>query len=56
MNTIGTVESLWRYPVKSYARRRVDEMFAGYSGVAGVYGAVLIEGTLRKGDSVELLE
>ena len=26
-----------------------------HSGMAGVYGAVLVEGTLRKGDSVELL-
>jgi MOSC domain-containing protein YiiM len=26
-----------------------------HNGMAGVYGAVLVEGTLRKGDSVELL-
>ena len=26
-----------------------------HSGMAGVYGAVLLEGTLRKGDPVELL-
>ena len=25
-----------------------------HSGMAGVYGAVLVEGTLRKGDAVEL--
>jgi MOSC domain-containing protein len=27
-----------------------------HEGTAGVYGAVIVEGTLRKGDSVELLE
>jgi uncharacterized protein len=26
-----------------------------HGGMAGVYGAVLVEGTLQKGDSVELL-
>jgi uncharacterized protein YcbX len=35
MNTIGTVESLWRYPVKSMRGEELDEMFAGYSGVYG---------------------
>ena len=27
-----------------------------HEGMAGVYGAVLVEGTVRKGDSVELLD
>ena len=27
-----------------------------HDGMAGVYGAVLVEGTLRKGDTVELLD
>jgi len=27
-----------------------------HSGMAGVYGAVLVEGTLRKGDPVELVD
>ena len=27
-----------------------------HEGMAGVYGAVLVEGTLRKGDTVELLD
>ena len=26
-----------------------------HSGMAGVYGALIVEGTLRKGDPVELL-
>ncbi|MDP9254767.1 MAG: MOSC domain-containing protein [Verrucomicrobiota bacterium] len=35
MTIIGTVESLWRYPVKSMRGEELDEMFAGYSGVYG---------------------
>ena len=32
---IGTVESLWRYPVKSMRGEEMEEMFAGYAGVYG---------------------
>jgi uncharacterized protein len=35
MGVIGTVESLWRYPVKSMRGQELDEMFAGYAGVYG---------------------
>jgi uncharacterized protein YcbX len=35
MNVIGTVESVWRYPVKSMRGEELDEMFAGYPGVYG---------------------
>jgi len=35
MSLIGTVESLWRYPVKSMRGEELDEMFAGYAGVYG---------------------
>src|SRR2546430_17593094 len=35
MRTIGTVESLWRYPVKSMRGEELDEVFAGYAGVYG---------------------
>ena len=35
MNTIGTVESLWRYPVKSMRGEELDELFAGFAGVFG---------------------
>jgi uncharacterized protein YcbX len=35
MNDIGTVESLWRYPVKSMRGEELDELFAGYAGVYG---------------------
>jgi uncharacterized protein len=33
MNTIGTVESLWRYPVKSMRGEELEEIFAGFAGV-----------------------
>jgi MOSC domain-containing protein len=35
MSIIGTVESLWRYPVKSMRGEELDEAFAGYSGIYG---------------------
>ena len=35
MRIIGTVESLWRYPVKSMRGEELDEMFVGFSGVYG---------------------
>jgi uncharacterized protein YcbX len=40
MSIVGTVESLWRYPVKSMAGEAVSESFIGYAGVYGdrIYG------------------
>src|SRR5205085_6622868 len=35
MSTIGTVDSLWRYPVKSMRGEELDELFASYAGVYG---------------------
>ena len=35
MSTIGKVESLWRYPVKSMRGDEVDEAFLGFSGMYG---------------------
>ena len=35
MSTIGSVESLWRYPVKSMRGEELNEIFAGYGGVYG---------------------
>ena len=32
---IGTVDSLWRYPVKSMRGEEMDELFVGYGGVYG---------------------
>ena len=35
MSVVGTVESLWRYPVKSM---RGETLNAGFVGFAGLYG------------------
>jgi hypothetical protein len=35
MRIIGTVESLWRYPVKSMRGEELDAIFAGFSGFYG---------------------
>src|SRR4029077_11331644 len=35
MAIIGTVDSLWRYPVKSMRGEELEEMFAGYAGIYG---------------------
>jgi uncharacterized protein YcbX len=35
MSTIATVDSLWRYPVKSMRGEELDEAFVGFSGVYG---------------------
>ena len=35
MNVAGTVDSLWRYPVKSMRGEELDEAFIGFSGVYG---------------------
>jgi uncharacterized protein len=35
MNNLGTVESLWRYPVKSMRGEQLDTAFAGFSGIYG---------------------
>jgi hypothetical protein len=35
MELIGTVESLWRYPVKSMRGEELQEAFVGFPGVYG---------------------
>lgn len=35
MATVGSVASLWRYPVKSMAGEAIEEAFVGYAGVFG---------------------
>jgi uncharacterized protein YcbX len=35
MTTLGTVESLWRYPVKSMRGVEMPEVFMGFSGIFG---------------------
>ena len=42
MSQIGTIESIWRYPVKSMRGETVDEVFVSFAGVMGdrLYGIV----------------
>ena len=49
MSVIGTVESLWRYPVKSMRGEELDEMFAGYAGVYGDRLFAFASSASRKG-------
>jgi uncharacterized protein YcbX len=35
MSTVGTVDSLWRYPVKSMRGEQLETAFAGFSGIYG---------------------
>src|SRR5262249_52785875 len=35
MKIVGSVESIWRYPVKSMRGETVEEAFAGFCGVYG---------------------
>ena len=49
MTTIGTVESLWRYPVKSMRGAEVPEVFMGFSGVYGDRCFAFKNSAARKG-------
>src|SRR4029450_5171076 len=49
MSVVGTVESLWRYPVKSMRGEELDELFAGYAGVYGDRLFAFESSTNRKG-------
>ena len=35
MKRIGTLSSVWRYPVESMRGEAVDEVFVAYTGVMG---------------------
>ena len=49
MTTIGTVESLWRYPVKSMSGEAMTEVFMGYSGIYGDRCFAFKNSSARKG-------
>lgn len=49
MTTIGTVESLWRYPVKSMRGEAMSEMFMGFSGIYGDRCYAFKNSAARKG-------
>lgn len=49
MRTVGTIESLWRYPVKSMAGEALTEAFMGFSGVYGDRCYAFKSSAARKG-------
>jgi uncharacterized protein YcbX len=49
MTTIGTVESLWRYPVKSMSGEQMTEAFMGFSGFYGDRCYAFKNSAARKG-------
>jgi uncharacterized protein YcbX len=49
MATIGTVESLWRYPVKSMRGTEMPEVFMGFSGIYGDRCYAFKSSAARKG-------
>src|SRR6202158_5579300 len=49
MKTIGTVESLWRYPVKSMSGEAMTEAFMGFSGFYGDRCFAFKSSAARKG-------
>ncbi|HEY3038727.1 MAG TPA: MOSC domain-containing protein [Pyrinomonadaceae bacterium] len=49
MTTIGTVESLWRYPVKSMRGAEIREVFMGFSGIYGDRCYAFKSSAARKG-------
>ncbi|HEX8558865.1 MAG TPA: MOSC domain-containing protein [Pyrinomonadaceae bacterium] len=49
MKTVATVESLWRYPVKSMAGEEVTEAFVGFAGVYGDRCYAFRDSDARKG-------
>jgi uncharacterized protein len=49
MTTIGTVESLWRYPVKSMRGTEMPEIFMGFPGIYGDRCYAFKNSAARKG-------
>jgi uncharacterized protein len=49
MVTVGLVESLWRYPVKSMAGESVQEAFVGFAGVYGDRFCAVVNADAPKG-------
>lgn len=49
MTTVGTVESLWRYPVKSMRGEELPELFMGFSGMYGDRCYAVRSSAARKG-------
>lgn len=49
MEVVGTIESLWRYPVKSMAGERLTEAYMGFTGFYGDRCYAFKNSAARKG-------
>lgn len=49
MTSIGTIESLWRYPVKSMRGAEMPEVFMGFSGIYGDRCYAFMNSAARRG-------
>lgn len=49
MTTVGTIESLWRYPVKSMSGERCNKVFVGFPGIYGDRCFAFRNSAARKG-------
>lgn len=49
MTTVGTIESLWRYPVKSMSGERRNKVFIGFPGIYGDRCYAFRNSAARKG-------
>ncbi len=49
MKNIGSVESLWRYPIKSMGGEAIPEVFMGFSGIYGDRYVAFKNSSSRKG-------
>src|SRR5882672_3291718 len=49
MKTVGTVESLWRYPIKSMSGEAMTEAFMGFAGIYGDRCYAFKNSAARKG-------
>ena len=49
MTIVGSVESLWRYPVKSMAGEAIEEAFVGYAGVFGDRACAVLNAAAPEG-------
>jgi uncharacterized protein YcbX len=49
MRTVGTVENLWRYPMKSMSGEEIPEVFMGFAGIYGDRCYAIKNSAARKG-------
>lgn len=49
MTIVGSIESLWRYPVKSMAGEAIEDAFLGYAGVFGDRACAILNASAPAG-------